>query len=70
MQEMEQVYSRQFLKLFVSFLFLIMVLFLCRVEDSIQPLEFWIVIHFVKLEKMKPNDFQVIIQSECIIFLI
>ena len=40
LQEMEQVHSWQFLKLFVLFLFLIMALLLFIVEDSIQPLEF------------------------------
>ena len=30
----------------------------------------YVVIHFIKLEKMKPNDFQLIYQSEFVTFLI
>ena len=30
----------------------------------------YVVIHFIKLEGQKPNDFQLINQSECVIFLI
>ena len=39
-QEMEQVHSRQFVKLFVLFLFLIVALLLFRVENLIQPFQF------------------------------
>ena len=39
-QEMELVYSRQFLKLFVLFLLPIKALLLCNVDNLIQPLWF------------------------------